>query len=104
MIYFSQRKEIEKQYREWASENNVPDTAFNVITFLSGARLLVETMEAAEFLKAETRMCDTYNDCTGCPVKVKAELFSEIDCSDFADHYTEQYVGIVKQWSEEHKE
>lgn len=103
MIYFSQRKELADKYKEWIKENNLVDCAFNVISFLVGERLIVETMDAAEFLTEMDRMCDCYDYCfAGCPIG--AELFPGVNCTDFIKRYPRKVAEIVKQWSEEHKE
>lgn len=78
MIYFSQRKEIEKKYREWIKEKDLRDCAFNEITFLSIPGLLVETMDAAVFATEMERMCDYYARCADCPVE---DLYPDM-CSD----------------------
>ena len=102
MIYFSQRKEIENKYREWIKENDLPDCAFNVITFLAGAGLLVETMDAAEFIVERKRMCDSFTDtCHGCPIH---KNFPRINCSEILKRQPLKVIGLVKQWSEDHKE
>lgn len=102
-MYFSQKKEIENKYRDWITENDLPDCALNVITFLSGSGLLVETMDAATYITAKEQMCDCYDYCVaGCPIG--AELFPGVNCSDFIKRYPRKVAEIVKQWSEEHKE
>ena len=55
-------------------------------------------MDALEFLKERRRMCDSYGDCEGCPLKgaecVIRDMTSEDDC--------ERIVTAVEQWSKEH--
>ena len=102
MIYFSQRKELEDKYREWIKENNIYDCAFNVITFLSEAGLLVETMDAAKFMEELDRMCESHGvTCFGCPLY---EFNPKISCESLARKYPRKVIDIVKYWSEEHKE
>lgn len=54
MLWFTQRKELEQKYNEWIKENNVKDTAFNVITFLEGVDLL-NREKSIKFLNKEKR-------------------------------------------------
>ena len=54
MLWFTQRKELEQKYNKWIEENNVKDTAFNVITFLEGLNLL-NREKAIIFLNKEKR-------------------------------------------------
>lgn len=49
-VWFSKRKALENKYREWIKENNIPDTRFNLITFLQFAELLDEE-KVEKFLK-----------------------------------------------------
>ena len=55
-------------------------------------------MDALEFLMERRRMCDSYGDCEGCPLKgaecVIRDMTSEDDC--------ERIVTAVEQWSKEH--
>lgn len=102
MILFTQRKEIENNYREWIKRHNLDDCAFNVITFLAGSGLLVETMDAAIFVQEKERMCDYYEQsCIGCPL---FEEFGYISDHDMLIRNPYKAVSLVKQWSEEHKE
>ena len=102
MILFTQRKELENKYREWIKRYDLKDSAFNVITFLSGSGLLVETMDAAVFVQEKERMCDYYQQsCTGCPLY---EEFGDISDEEMLIRNPYKAVILVKQWSEEHKE
>lgn len=42
MLFFSERKELARKFREWAKENNALDCAENVIAFLSTKGLINE--------------------------------------------------------------
>ena len=102
MILFTQRKEIENNYREWIKRHNLEDSAFNVITFLAGSGLLVETMDAAVFVQEKERMCDYYEQtCNGCPLY---EAFGYISDENMLKRNPNKVISLVKQWSEEHKE
>ena len=35
MVWFSERKKLDKEYKAWIKENYVSDTSFNVISFLA---------------------------------------------------------------------
>lgn len=48
MIYFSDRKKLDKIYKKWAEENYVPKSTFNCITFLSD---LLDENKVKKFLE-----------------------------------------------------
>ena len=55
-------------------------------------------MDALEFIKQKTRMCNTYDDfCSDCPMKRPGER-----CGDFVEEHPEEAISIVEQWAEKH--
>lgn len=50
MLFFSERKSLEKFYNEWITENNIANTPFNVITFLV-IKDLINIEKAEEYIK-----------------------------------------------------
>jgi hypothetical protein len=48
MVLFSERKEMEKEFKEWAKQKKVPVNVFNVITFLSVKGYLKEDMRSTK--------------------------------------------------------
>lgn len=58
-------------------------------------------METFEFSKEAQRMCKTYADCKGCPLKNFACGF--IRCLEsFSDADMRCEIKVVEQWSKEH--
>lgn len=56
-------------------------------------------MDAVEYLKVKTRMCDSLKECGDCPLD-KINNTDNINCFD--RHYEEEAVAIVEKWSAEH--
>ena len=52
-------------------------------------------MDAVEFLKEGTRMCNRYKACVGCP------MYPTDDCC-MVKMNLKQMINIVEQWSKEH--
>ena len=60
-------------------------------------------MDAVEFLKEKSRMCNTFNLCDGGGYKETCELYQEgLTCADYTNDYPEKAVEIVEQWAKEH--
>ena len=58
-------------------------------------------METLDFLKEAQRMCKSYPDCKGCPLRNFACGF--IRCIErFSDADVQCQVKVVEQWSKEH--
>lgn len=58
-------------------------------------------MDAVDFLKEAQRMCKSYADCKGCPLKSFACGF--IRCIErFPDADMQCQIKVVEQWSKEH--
>lgn len=58
-------------------------------------------MEAIEFLKEAQRMCKSYADCNGCPLKSSA--CGLVRCMEnYSDEYMRCVTKVVEQWSKEH--
>lgn len=58
-------------------------------------------MDAVEVLKIEKRMCDTFEFCYGCPIRVLKER-EDMSCREFMGAYPEEYISVVEKWAEEH--
>lgn len=56
-------------------------------------------MDAVEYLKVKTRMCDSLKECGDCPLD-KINNTDNINCFD--RHYEEEAVAIVEKWAAEH--
>ena len=56
-------------------------------------------MDAVEYLKVKTRMCDSLKECGDCPLD-KINNTDNINCFD--RHYEKEAVAIVEKWSVEH--
>lgn len=56
-------------------------------------------MDAVEYLRVKTRMCDSLKKCGDCPLD-KINNTDNINCFD--RHYEEEAVAIVEKWSAEH--
>ena len=56
-------------------------------------------MDAVEYLRVKTRMCDSLKECGDCPLD-KINNTDNINCFD--RHYEEEAVAIVEKWSVEH--
>ena len=55
MVFFSDRKKIEKAYKEWLKENpQVADSPFNVISFMVGEGLVKDRTETDFYERGET--------------------------------------------------
>ena len=55
MVFFSDRKKIEKAYEEWLKENpQVADSPFNVISFMVGEGLVKDRTETDFYERGET--------------------------------------------------
>ena len=52
-------------------------------------------MDAVEFLKEGTRMCNSYEACVGCP------MYPTDDCC-MVKMNLKQMISIVEQWAKEH--
>lgn len=60
-------------------------------------------MDAIEFLKEKSRMCNTFNLCDGGGYKETCELYKEgLTCADYTNDYPEKAVEIVERWAKEH--
>ena len=60
-------------------------------------------MDAVEFLKEKSRMCNTFNLCDGGGYKETCELYKEgLTCADYTNDYPEKAVEIVERWAKEH--
>ena len=60
-------------------------------------------MDAVEFLKEKSRMCNAFNLCDGGGYKEKCELYKEgLTCADYTNDYPEKAVEIVERWAKEH--
>ena len=60
-------------------------------------------MDAVEFLKEKSRMCNTFNLCDGGGYKETCELCKEgLTCADYTNDYPEKAVEIVERWAKEH--
>ena len=60
-------------------------------------------MDAVEFLKEKSRMCNTFNLCDGEGYKETCELYREgLTCADYTNDYPEKAVEIVERWAKEH--
>lgn len=57
-------------------------------------------MDAAKYIKEKKRMCNTYHNCDGCPIKIARE--DDYFCSEWILEYTNEAVALVERWSEEH--
>ena len=56
-------------------------------------------MDAVKFLEEYNRMCNTYNDCVGCPMKEKPFCYpNDIITND----ERKELVDAVEKWSCEH--
>lgn len=56
-------------------------------------------MDAVKFLEESSRMCNTYNDCTGCPMEDKPFCYpSDLITND----ERKELVDAVEKWSVEH--
>ena len=56
-------------------------------------------MDALEFLRLDTRMCDGY--CEDCPVDIGNNGY-DVGCITLKRIYPEEYIKIVERWSKEH--
>ena len=56
-------------------------------------------MDAVEYLRVKTRMCDSLKECGDCPLD-KINNTDNINCFD--RHYEEEAVAIVEKWTAEH--
>lgn len=55
-------------------------------------------MDALEFLKERSRMCKSYETCTGCPLEgAKCTPGSNTSAEEY-----EKIIAAVEQWSKEH--
>ena len=59
MIWFSDRKRIADEYKEWAKENNVLDCPESVIAYLQIKGLVYEGIYCRECIHYEEDPCDT---------------------------------------------
>lgn len=56
-------------------------------------------MDAVKFLEEYNRMCNTYNDCVGCPMKNMPFCYPhDMTTND----ERKELVNAVEKWSEEH--
>ena len=55
-------------------------------------------MNALEFLKERKRMCTSFEDCNGCPLKGTHCVLSYVT----PDEDYERIIATVEQWSKEH--
>lgn len=59
-------------------------------------------MDALEFIKQAKRMCQSYDECEGCPARSGGYEDCQVDTSlDIAE---EVAVDIVGKWAQEHQE
>jgi hypothetical protein len=58
-------------------------------------------MDAVEFLKQKTRLCDT-SDCVDCPLSRCNNGKSDCDCSNFILVFPKETVAKVEKWATEH--
>lgn len=58
-------------------------------------------MDAVKFVKEWERMCDSYEDCVGCPAAIRNNK-RDVGCKILKDQFTEECVAIVEKWSAEH--
>lgn len=56
-------------------------------------------MDAVKFFKEKSRMCDSINVCSNCPLN-KINNTSDVNCFDKG--FEEEAVSIVEKWSTEH--
>lgn len=54
-------------------------------------------MDATKFIKELNRMCDSYEDCKGCPLEIYECVISGIRSDDACD----KIIDVVEQWSKE---
>lgn len=60
-------------------------------------------MDAVEFLKEKSRMCNTFNLCDGGGYQETCELYKKgLTCADYTNDYPEKAVEIVERWAKEH--
>ena len=55
-------------------------------------------MDALEFFMERRRMCNSYSDCEGCPLRAAECVFRDMTSEDTC----ERIVTAVEQWSKEH--
>lgn len=55
-------------------------------------------MDAVKFIKEYSRLCNSYEDCIGCPFM---ERETNVSC-DIISENAEQFVNTVVKWVEEH--
>lgn len=107
-MLFSERKLIEKIYKQWITENNIADTPFNVITFLD-IKDLIDIEKVGEYTK-ENEICigrrigKTYNKIKEMAkeiIKLQREVEFQKDQREFwRDEYyqkMEQIQDIVEK-------
>lgn len=64
---------------------------------------VAEMMDAVEFLKEKSRMCNAFNLCDGGGYKEACKLYKEgLTCADYTNDYPEKAVEIVERWAKEH--
>ena len=56
-------------------------------------------MDAVNFFKAKSRMCDSFKVCCDCPLN---EINSTSDVNCFNKGFEEEAITIVQRWAEEH--
>lgn len=54
-------------------------------------------MDATKFIKELNRMCDSYDDCKGCPLEIYECVISGIRSDDAC----KKIIDVVEQWSNE---
>ena len=58
-------------------------------------------MDAVKFIKENSRMCRSYDNCSDCPAFMQNNKKSK-KCEELKRNDTEYYVSIVEKWSAEH--
>ena len=56
-------------------------------------------MDAVKFWKEKERMCDSFDECDGCPI---FKLMENNSCLETLTDKTEEFVSEVEQWSNRH--
>jgi hypothetical protein len=55
-------------------------------------------MDALEFLRQKTRMCNSYNSCVGCPLQEEKCRTNNLT----TDEECKRIISAIEQWSKEH--
>ena len=52
ILWFTDRKKLNDEYKKWAKQNSAADSSFNVITFLEAKKLL-NVQKVKKYLKKQ---------------------------------------------------